>query len=343
MKTCECYWPFIIFTIWRVTPVAGFKSFSETELTHMKQFREFMVKFNKTYESKAEEVKRFGIFKSNLKIIEKMNGDENEKAEFGVTMFSDLSDAEFEDQMLISFNETIEYQAMEEPVSKSLSSIIRRAPSSFSWTDHESYPPVESQGSCRICCVFSMVGALSIMYSVHQGRPINLSKQQLVDCNSNIVCERGGLTYPEVYRAIKNTYLATERVYPYVGTDGHPCNENNVEEGVASLSDYRNPTTESAILTALRNGPLPSRVVGSYLRQYTGNVLTNCPNQRGTHGVVIVGYGEEEGVPYYLVRNSWGSNYGILGGHAKIKRGTCATHEVVYKLTMKIKGEGCCG
>lgn len=59
--------------------------------THMKQFREFMVKFNKTYESKAEEVKRFGIFKSNLKIIEKMNGDENEKAEFGVTMFSDLS------------------------------------------------------------------------------------------------------------------------------------------------------------------------------------------------------------------------------------------------------------
>nr|XP_018904385.1 PREDICTED: cruzipain-like [Bemisia tabaci] len=258
MKTRECYWSFIIFTIWRATLVAGFKSFSETELTHMKQFREFMVKFNKTYESKAEEVKRFGIFKSNLKIIEKMNGDENEKAEFGVTMFSDLSEAEFEDQMLISFNETIEYQAMEEPVSKSLSSIIRRAPSSFSWTNHESYPPVESQGSCRICCVFSMVGALSIMYSVHRGQPINLSKQR-----------------------------------------------------------------ESL--------------------QYTGNVITNCPNQRGNHGVVIVGYGEEEGVPYYLVRNSWGSNYGILNGHAKIKRGTCATHEAVYKLTMKIKGEGCCG
>lgn len=40
----------------------------------------------------------------------------------------------------------------------------------------------------------------------------------------------------------------------------------------------------------------------------------------GAHSVIIVGYGEESGVKYWRVQNSWGADWGD-DGYIKMKRG----------------------
>ena len=47
-----------------------------------------------------------------------------------------------------------------------------------------------------------------------------------------------------------------------------------------------------------------------------------CICRQYNHAVAIVGWGTEQGVPYFLIKNSWGSNYGD-GGYIKVRRGMC--------------------
>nr|GFD02380.1 aleurain-like protease [Tanacetum cinerariifolium] len=79
--------------------------------------------------------------------------------------------------------------------------------------------------------------------------------------------------------------------------------------------------------------------VSGNFKQYTGGVYTrdSCGSDPMdvNHAVVAVGYGEENGVPYWLIKNSWGADWG-LGGYFKMEMGknmcgvaTCASYPIV--------------
>lgn len=56
----------------------------------------------------------------------------------------------------------------------------------------------------------------------------------------------------------------------------------------------------------------------SFKKKFQGVFTGECGTALD-HGVVAVGYGTENGVDYWLVRNSWGSNWGE-SGYIKIER-----------------------
>ena len=65
------------------------------------------------------------------------------------------------------------------------------------------------------------------------------------------------------------------------------------------------------------------QVVSDFRNYYSGVYSSSdCKNSETdvNHAVVAVGYGNEDGKDYWLVKNSWGANWGMQG-YFKIARG----------------------
>ena len=116
-----------------------------------------------------------------------------------------------------------------------------------------------------------------------------------------------------------------ESAYPYTAKDG-TCKASKTK-AQSFVSSYTNVKAYSAdqLKAAIANGPVSVTIeADTYVFQlYTGGVLDSA--SCGTsldHAVTAVGYGVENGVEYYLVRNSWGSGW---GDHGYIKIATQAS------------------
>ena len=60
------------------------------------------------------------------------------------------------------------------------------------------------------------------------------------------------------------------------------------------------------------------------------------------HQVLAVGWGTENGIPYWLIKNSWGTGYGDKG-YVKVKRGTCHTDDEECGFITAVKTTGVAG
>jgi hypothetical protein len=139
-----------------------------------------------------------------------------------------------------------------------------------------------------------------------------LSEQQQIDCSSsNFGCSGG---WP--FRAMQDLLgkfaggSNSEESYPYQG-DQQTCNwqESKVE---AIISDYvihcketTNPCEEDQMALILYSkGPISVCMDASPLQTYGRGILdpSNCDSTFIDHCVVIVGYGQEHGIKYWLIK-----------------------------------------
>lgn len=74
-------------------------------------------------------------------------------------------------------------------------------------------------------------------------------------------------------------------------------------------------------------GPVSISIYHGYIQGYESGIFNhkNCPIDQPTHSVLVVGYGVENGVDYWIMKNSWGTEWGEKGYFRIVKNGnnTC--------------------
>jgi hypothetical protein len=107
--------------------------------------------------------------------------------------------------------------------------------------------------------------------------------------------------------------------YPYTGTVDTCKYDWQQGEGYLLGFDNISPDQVNQIRSALNIGPVSVAIEADEkaFQFYNGGVITTGCGQKLNHAVLVVGYGGEDETPYFLVKNSWGTSWG-LEGYVKI-------------------------
>ncbi|KAM9354992.1 cathepsin Bb [Pholidichthys leucotaenia] len=225
------------------------------------------------------------------------------------------------------------------------------------WPNCPTIKQIRDQGNCGSCWAFGAVEAMSDRLCIQTDGKVSLeiSAEDLLTC-----CDECGMGCFGGFPSAAWTYWSTNglvtgglydskvgcRPYTIAPCEHHvngtrpPC-QGEVEtpkcvqqciDGYSPLfkrdkhfgkTTYSVPSKQEQIMTELyMNGPVEAAfsVYADFL-QYKSGVYQHVTGEMlGGHAIKILGWGEENGTPYWLAANSWNNDWGD-NGYFKIKRG----------------------
>jgi C1A family cysteine protease len=282
-------------------------------------FTSWTIAHRKSYDSLDETALRFQNYKNSLTRINANNEYVKVRgsgATFGLNKFSDLSPEEFSQTVLMKpFTPA-------PPVVKRQNLLTPRisAPPTYDWRDKGAVTAVKDQAQCGSCWAFSVTENVESVWILAKGASNNtlaLAPQQIVDCdNSDMGCDGGNP--PTAYDYIISAGgLDDEKDYPYTAVDG-TCAFKPAAV-VAKITGYKYATDgdEGTMASNLVSwAPLSICVDARYWQDYTSGVMTEWQCDwlvQLDHCVQAVGFDTSASTPYWIVRNSWGTDWGLKG------------------------------
>lgn len=236
-------------------------------------------------------------------------------------------------------------------------------PTHVDWREKGVIAGVKNQGRCGSCWTFSTTGAMEAHHAIQfkNWRTSEMSEQQLLDCAAefdNHGCN-GGLPSHAFEYIHAAGGLSKEFFYPYRAEstgDNSRCQfDTSVKSKIGGRTvrsfNMTEGDEESLMRLVSTVGPVSVafQVVEDF-RLYKSGIYSseNCKSgpMDVNHAVLVVGYGVEPDVgrPYWIVKNSWSSEWGEEG-YFKIARGknmcgiaTCASYPILENVFADSEG-----
>ena len=209
---------------------------------------------------------------------------------------------------------------MAEPLTTSLTSLDWRNFGGVSYVT-----AVKDQGNCGSCWAFAATGALEAYTQIHSAYDtnLNLSEQIMVSCSNAGSCNGGYIESASTF--IQHTGLPTDSAYPYTAANGAcssaAANWQSSAKKIAVWDYIVSGGTPS--ITAMKNalytyGPLVTTmaVYNDFFAYGSGIYTHTSGSLAGYHAILIVGFADDSQVPgggYFIVKNSWGPDWGEAG------------------------------
>ncbi len=211
-------------------------------------------------------------------------------------------------------------------------------PASFDWRNHNGHSyigPIRNQGSCGSCYAFGACAAAEGTYNWATGRYdgncIDFSESYIIWCLGRLSeyedhffgCKGADYDYAEL-EALTVEGVTTESNFPYRQSDPGSCTHWN-DPTIVFESWHRIPCNDiEAIKTAIMTYGVVDAAVyaGNAFEGYNSGIYedTNtscssspCYDTPTNHAIALVGWNDNNGDGYWILRNSWGTSWGENG------------------------------
>lgn len=203
---------------------------------------------------------------------------------------------------------------------------MKKIPRSFDWRTKYELSPVQDQGKCSTCWAIATVTCFQDVIKISSSGKKDLTfnmkifKEETKTGDGNM-CEGGSFIIPTFQKFLnKGCVLGNgKRYFP------RKILTLNDDEFIEEII-YRNGPIIAMMKVYLCEG---EQSLYNYKKSVYGKNWWDKVNfyscEYELHCVVIVGWGVEDDVPYWIVRNSWGKDFGE-GGYFKILRGKNFCH-----------------
>lgn len=134
--------------------------------------------------------------------------------------------------------------------------------------------------------------------------------------------------------------LELESEYPYTAKYSGSCHYDKSKGKVHATGMRPVLPTSNSLRAAVQRGPVAVGVyaAGDPYHYYKSGVVTykDCPIMLNDHSQLVVGYGTDDttGLKYFLIKNSWGADWGE-NGYIRIEadHDTCGIYQMMWQPT----------